>query len=211
MASAIDTTGEAGRRRGRLGRRDHSAPERILAAAIDVFGTFGFTKSTILEISARAHVSKPLFYRHYQNKQEVFEAAIERVFEEWHETLAARVRDEAVDTADSIRILFVGMLEYGRARPFLSRLLTRDSQLMLSTQSDAWDRACRALRALLGDILRRGIEVGRVRSDLPIEHMADLLTEIHFAYANRQLLSGTRVDADLADSLVEGMLGGISP
>ena len=58
---------------------------------------------------------------------------------------------------------------------------------------------------------RDGVETGEVRSDLPIEHMADILTEIHFAYANRQLTTGLIVSADLADSIVSSMLGGVRP
>jgi AcrR family transcriptional regulator len=191
------------------GRKDHSARDRILTAAIEVFGSFGFTKSTIQEIASVAHVSKPLFYRHYRNKQEIFEAAVDQVFSEWHKTLVERVDAGAGGAADSIQLLFVGMLEYGRARPFLNRLLTRDSQLLLASQSNAWDRACRALQQFIEQILQTGIEAGEIRRDLPAEHMADLLTEIHFAYANRELLTGNTIDSSFAASLVAGMLSGI--
>ena len=44
-----------------------------------VFGTYGFSKSTVQEIAATALVSKPLFYRQFKNKQDVFEAVIEQV------------------------------------------------------------------------------------------------------------------------------------
>jgi AcrR family transcriptional regulator len=188
---------------------DHPARERIVAAAIEVFGTFGFSKSTIQEIATAARVSKPLFYRLYRNKQDVFAAAVDHVFSEWHAELRERVDRAAGGTAGALRVLFVGMLEYGRARPFLNRLLTRDSQLLLSTQGEVWDRACLELRQLIEAMLREGIEAGEVRDDLPVTHMADLLTEIHFVYANRQLITGTAVEPVFAASLVESMLGGV--
>ena len=46
--------------------RSAGARHRILAAATRVFGTYGFSKSTVQEIAAAAHVSKPLFYRHFR-------------------------------------------------------------------------------------------------------------------------------------------------
>ena len=192
MASAFRADSEA---------QTHPARERIVAAAIQVFGNFGFTKSTIQEIAATAHVSKPLYYRHFRNKQAVFEAAVDRVFSEWRGALVKRLEESSGGTKVALRVLFLGMLDYGRAHPFLNRLLTRDAQLLLSTQGDAWDRACLELQRLIEEILTEGIETGEVRSDLPVEHMADLLTEIHFAYANRQLLRGAIVELDFAASL----------
>jgi len=192
------------------GARESPAYERIVAAAIEVFGTFGFVKATIQEIAAAAHVSKPLFYRNFDNKQHVFEVVVDRVFTQWRQALVDAVARTEGDTAQTLRVLFLSLLEYGRARPLLNRLLTRDSQLLLSTQSDVWDRACRALQQLIEQILTRGIEAGDVRSDLPVEAMADLLTEINFAYAKRQLATGIAIETDHAEALAACMLDGVT-
>lgn len=181
--------------------RESAARRRILAAAIHVFGTHGFAKSTIQEIAAAAHVSKPLFYRHFENKHDVFEAVIERVFADWHEAMTERVARAEGETFAALRALFVESLEYAQARPLLNRLLTRDSQNLLSTQSGVWDRAVRALRALMEQVLRRGVEVGEVRTDVPVGPMADLLTEISFVYTNRQLHTGAAIDGSFAENL----------
>lgn len=190
--------------------RHRSARERILAAAIQVFGTYGFTKSTVQEIAAAAHVSKPLFYRHFKNKQDVFEVVIERVFDDWHEAMAEQVARTDGTTAEALRVLFVGALEYAQARPLLNHLLARDSQLLLSTQSDVWDRACGAMRSLIEQILRRGSEAGEVRTDVPVEHMADLLTEINFVYTNRQLHTGLAIGSALAEDVARCMVGAVA-
>jgi len=190
-------------------RHESPAHDRIVAAAIEVFGTYGFAKATIQEIAAAAHVSKPLFYKHFKNKQDVFERVVERVFSDWRQALIAEVERTPGGAAETLRVLFVTALEYGRARPLLSRMLTRDSQLLLSTQSDVWDRACSALRELVEGILRRGIEAGEIRSDLPIEYMADTLTEIHFAFANRQILGGMAIEPERSAAIAACMLDGV--
>lgn len=190
--------------------RESVAVRRILAAAVQIFGTFGFNKSTVQEIAAAAHVSKPLFYRHFKNKQDVFEAVIEQVFDDWHEAMAEQVAHTKGTTADALRALFVGALEYAQARPLLNHLLTRDSQLLLSTQSDVWDRACEALHQLIAQILRRGLDAGEVRGDIPVEHMADLLTEINFVYTNRQLHTGMAIGDTLADDVSRCLYGAVA-
>lgn len=190
--------------------RESAALPRILAAAIQVFGTYGFSKSTVQEIAAAAHVSKPLFYRQFKNKQDVFEAVIEQVFSEWHAAMTEEVARTGGTTEEALRALFVGMLEYGEARPLLNHLLTRDSQLLLSTQSGVWDRACGAMRDLIAQILRRGIEAGEVRGDVPVDHMADLLTEINFVYINRQLHTGMAIGDELAENVARCLVGAVS-
>ncbi|MBJ17904.1 MAG: hypothetical protein CL933_00635 [Deltaproteobacteria bacterium] len=191
--------------------RESPARSRILVAAIQVFGTYGFSKSTVQEIAAAAGVSKPLFYRHFKNKQVVFEVVVERVFSDWHEAITEHVARADGTTVEALRVLFHGALEYAQARPFLNHLLARDSQLLLSTQSGIWDRACQALRSLIEQILRRGIEAGEVRSDVCVEHMADLLTEINFVYTNRQLHMGTAIETDLAEDIARCMFAAVTP
>ena len=178
---------------------------RILAAATGVFGTYGFTKSTIQEIAAAAHVSKPLFYRHFRNKQHVFEHVVEHVFTEWREAIAASVERCEEGTEGELRVLFLDSLEYGRTNLLIGKLLTRDSQFLITTQSDVSDRACAELQRLIEGVLARGVAAGEVREDLPVTHMADLLMEVHFAYANRQLVRGAAIPAALARSVVASM------
>ena len=168
--------------KGRAARdgAENGSRRRILAAASQVFGTYGFGKSTVEDIAAAARVSKPLFYRQFKNKHDVFEAVIEQVFGEWHDAMTEQVERTTGSTAETLRALFVGVLRYAQARPLLNHLLARDSQLLLSTQSSVWTRACAALRDLIEQILRRGIVAGEVRTDIPVEQMADLLTVIRF-------------------------------
>jgi len=190
--------------------QENVARQRILAAAIQTFGIYGFSKSTVQEIATAAHVSKPLFYRQFKNKQDVFEAVIEQVFNDWLEAMTEQVAQSEGTTAEALRAIFVGELEYAQARPFLNRLLTRDSQLLLSTQSDVWHRACDSLRELIAQILRRGIEAGEVRADVPVEHMADLLTEINFVYTNRQLETGVGIGSELAENISRCLFGAVA-
>ena len=142
-------------------------------------------------------------------RRELFEAVVDRVFTQWREALVAELDRVGGGTAEGLRTLFVAGLAYGRARPLLSRLLTRDSQLLLSTSSDAWDRACDAFRELVAGLLEAGVARGEIRGDLPVAAMADLLTETHFAFANRQILSGNAIEPERIEAIVACILDGI--
>ena len=182
---------------------------RIVTAAMEVFGRLGFGKTTVQDIVAAAQVSRPLFYRRFRNKQDVFEVVLDQLITEWNETLVDEVSRASGGTAGALRILHEASLEYGRARPLFHRLLTRDTQLLLSTQSAVLDRGAAALRHLIEEILRRGAGSGEVRSDVEIEHMADLLTEIHIAYTDRVVITGAPLDPALAEGILECTLRGV--
>lgn len=187
----------------------NTADRRLVAAAMEVFGRLGFSKTTVQDIVAAAQVSRPLFYRRFRNKEHVFEVVVDQLLSEWNETLVDEVSRASGGTAGALRVLHEVSLEYGRARPLFHRLLTRDTQLLLSTQSEVLDRGSAALRHLIGEILRRGASSGEVRADLQIEHMADLLTEIHVAYTDRVVITGAPLDPLLSEGILECMLRGV--
>ncbi len=182
---------------------------RLVAAAMEVFGRLGFSKTTVQDIVAAAQVSRPLFYHRFRNKEHVFEAVVDQLMIEWNETLFHEVSRASGGTAGALRVLHEVSLEYGRARPLFHRLLTRDTQLLLSTQSEVLDRGSAALRHLIEEILRRGVRSGEVRTDVEIEHMADLLTEIHVSYTDRVVITGAPLDPALTEGILECMLRGV--
>jgi len=49
---------------------------RILAAAFECFCEFGYEKSSMKRIAARAGVSQPLLHHHFGTKEQLVEAAI---------------------------------------------------------------------------------------------------------------------------------------
>ena len=183
--------------------------QRILAAATEVFGEVGFYKATIQDIVAQAGVSRPLFYRRFTDKTHVFEVVVDRLMTEWNETLVDEVSRAPGGAAGALRVLHEASLEYGRARPLFHLLLTRDTQLLLTTETDVIERGTRALHHLIEEILRRGVEAGEVRVDVGIDHIADFLTEIHLAYSDRVVIDDASLDPSLSEGILACMLTGV--
>ena len=182
---------------------------RILAAATEVFGEVGFYKATIQDIVAQAGVSRPLFYRRFTDKTHVFEVVVDRLITEWNETLVDEVSRSSGGAAGALRVLHEASLAYGLARPLFHLILTRDTQLLLATAGDVIERGSSALRRLIEEILRRGVEAGEVRADVAIEHIADLLSEIHLAYSDRVVIDDAPLAPALSDGILACMLTGV--
>ena len=90
--------------------------ERILDAALDLFADRSFEGATTREIAARAGVSQPSLNYHFRTKDELWQAAVDRLFAELDAALLGRV--------DGLR--GVDDRHDGQARhPRLHRLLRR--------------------------------------------------------------------------------------
>ncbi len=182
--------------------RDTAAYRRILAAAEAHFGTLGFQKATVVEIASSAQVSKPLVYRYFKSKEHLYEVVISQLVEGWNEELLAELSFSTAasseasgpasgDTvAEALRRMHRVSLDFARQRPLLRGLLAKEGRLLLASYSDIVERTNATLKAQIEQCLQAGIEAGEVRLNLPVDAMADAVTEIHLAYVER-IVSGT--------------------
>jgi len=93
--SATDRSGtqEGGRWAGQAPRRARSEAtrERILAAAIELFGERGFAATGIEALCQRADVARTAIYWHFGSKEGLVAPAMERVASEWIEEIEKAV------------------------------------------------------------------------------------------------------------------------
>jgi AcrR family transcriptional regulator len=61
--------------------RDAARRRVILDAARDCILKFGYAKSSLEDIAKQAAVSRPLIYRKFKSKEEIFGAVLEDLFE----------------------------------------------------------------------------------------------------------------------------------
>ncbi len=102
-----------GRARARTWTSTSATKEKVLDAAVEVFGEHGFTAATMAEIVERSGVSVGSIYHHFGGKTEVFNA----IWEDFVGLLRSRV-DEVVQAArqggetDGFELFVVGTREY---------------------------------------------------------------------------------------------------
>ena len=61
--------------------RDALRRRAILDAALSCFVQFGYAKTSLDDIARRANLSRPLLYRKFRNKEDIFGAVYDDVFE----------------------------------------------------------------------------------------------------------------------------------
>ena len=187
----------------------------ILEAAEKLFGTHGFQKVTMGDIAAAANVSRPLLYRYFRDKEGLLNAVVERILREWNEVLTAEAARKTPGTAHTVRLVLVASIEFARGSEVLRGLLGRDSRQALDDYSDVIDRGSDMLRGLMREILFAGVERGDVRSDLDLDDLSHVVSEVFLAYADHIVrgedkLSERRIEAIL-ETLLHGFIATPSP
>lgn len=99
-----------------------NARQRILAAAFECFCEFGYEKSSMKRIAARAGVSQPLLHHHFESKERLLQSAIEEMAADMFSTAfdqipQPRSAPERLDAA--VELLYRLFVDNERAGTFM--------------------------------------------------------------------------------------------
>ena len=86
--------------------------DRIVQAALEVFGEYGYEKATIAQIVERAGSSKGGFYHHFEGKKQVLEEISSRFYGEIIDMYNQMLNDTEQDTIYILNHVFSNMNEY---------------------------------------------------------------------------------------------------
>lgn len=210
MAIRKRSPGDAAAPSGRPRAAQRRRREAILEAAENVFGERGYQKTGMSDVAIAADVSRPLLYRYFRDKAGLLAAVVERVLTEWNDVLVAEAARATPSTSHTIRLVLIASLEFARNRQVLHGLLARDSKQALTDAGDVITRGSDMLRRLIRDVLAEGVRRGDVRSDLDLDDLAHVVSEVFLAYADHviqgdQTLGERRVKAIL-ETLLHGFI-----
>ena len=99
---------------------------QLLDTALNFFSDKGFDRTTTKEIAAAAGVTEAIVFRHFPNKQALYQAVLEQQsdcegFQQWMEE--ARQRMERNDDEGLMRAIAEAVLEQYRSDPRMERLM----------------------------------------------------------------------------------------
>lgn len=146
--------------------RGTSAPEtasreRLLDAAVELFGERGYAATGIGAICDRAGLAKTALYHHFGNKEGLLAEVIERVEGAWIEELQKQVY-QAHEVEQRIDVLLEGWARIAQESPHLWRLpivagleQAEHSPRIRAALAKAWDRAERAIAEGIEDSIGR--------------------------------------------------------
>jgi AcrR family transcriptional regulator len=111
-------------------RSADSTREAILDAALDVFSERSFEGATTREIATRAGVTQPLLNYHFSSKDELWRAAVDRLFATLNDALGARAAGlRGVDEVTTQKLLVREFVHFSARYPQLHRIITAESKI----------------------------------------------------------------------------------
>ena len=111
-------------------RRDRGAEmrERILHAALECFGAFGFAGTSTRAVADRAGISHPLLIYHFQSKEQLWRSTMGGVIERYRTELQARLDRVGVDDPRAgLQAFIENFVEFSARTPQLHRIMTQQS------------------------------------------------------------------------------------
>jgi AcrR family transcriptional regulator len=178
-------------------QRSTNTRSRLLRAAAEVFDRDGFAGSSLVEVCARAGVSKGALYCHFRSKEALGVAIIEEQSLLWH-----RLRDEqlAVEPSPTQALIAVSFEFVRRLDTDLtvrvSAKLLREAvffDVVAAAQVVGWIAVVRELLALAG-------ERGELRAGVNVRHAAEQIVAelLGLQFVAQALSGGTDLSTRLA-------------
>jgi len=184
---------------------------RILESAARCFARNGYRRTRFEDIAAGAGVSRALVYAYFESKENLLRSVCASLLEGWREAVEPAFAREA-DPARALRAMIASTLHYARTRPLLTALLGDDQRLVLMSPAALSRRAIDTWRALLVDLLERGVAAGVLREGLDVEAAADVLRAMQLGLIDRMHRPGGPVTLDReahVDAAVEILMQGL--
>jgi AcrR family transcriptional regulator len=147
-------------------RTDEETRQRILRVAMTFFLAHGFSRVTMDEIARELGMSKKTLYQHFESKERLMLAGVDRFFLDIQAGVEAILRDDSLSYPEQVGrfVLFMGS--------YLSRA---ERSAILDVRRSAprvWEQILERRRRIIfdqfGGLIRAGIAAGMVRADLDV-------------------------------------------
>lgn len=156
----------------RRDRRKLELQNRIIEAAEALFETRGYDQTKVSEICEQADVAYGTFFNHFPEKRDVLRALADRSVRTVTEGL-----EELAKQPGSIEDLLITLFEgsaraYGELGPMRRDLIGRIQAISFAEAPEDSDRR---FHAAFERFLDEAVARGKVRADVPVETLADVL------------------------------------
>ncbi len=193
-------TREAGQR-----RRGETLAQAICAATLEELRGAGYSGFTVEGVAARARTGKASIYRRWPDKAKLVAEAVSRAIPHVEGTTLAQELPDSVSTRDALVMMFQTVAA-GASRMATDSLrcviaeVTRNPGLSQAMYTSVVCPRQRSLR----DLLERGMRIGDVRADAPV----DLITELIPGLMMKRLVLRTEplLDQKTVDTLVNEII-----
>ncbi len=161
--------------------RSVEARQKILDIAARLFSSVGYANTSLSQVAKEAHVSKALIFWHFENKEQLFRAALQQSLEPYFINVVSDLDD--LGEVDQIRKLIDLYFEFVSTHLYSVKLVL---SLLLRDEKHPDDVVARigelfrVYRSLLADIIESGRNKGVFRSAVkPTEDAALIMAALN--------------------------------
>lgn len=197
---------EGGPRRGRpVGDREAKRIE-LLTAGLKVIAEEGFGGASLRKVARRAgHTTGAVAY-YFENKEQLFAAIIEHLFDRFDETL------DPAKESDDLRQRFKYWLELNSDSSIWAAGFQLLAQARLEPAlADIYQRRYARYREISAQRLAKEQRAGLIRNDIPADILADLLSALGDGWATMQPIEPARFAPERVDRLLDALILQLSP
>lgn len=115
------------RPRSRASKRGDDVRERILNAALECFGAFGFEGTSTRAVADRADVTHTLVLYHFKTKEQLWIATIDAALSSYANVMTKHIENSPPTAAGRLRTFIEQFIRMSAARPQIHRILTMES------------------------------------------------------------------------------------
>ncbi|MHC3003276.1 TetR/AcrR family transcriptional regulator [Gordonia sp. GN26] len=163
--------------------------DRLVTAARELLGIRG-ADATIEEIAERAEVSRATFFNYFPSKDDLVGALYAELMSVFGRVVDAMLR-RPVSTHDRVVGVFIDFAQSSVADPDYMRVVTGEIE-RLATASEGLGERSHLFTAQVQRLLEPGLEQGDLRTDHPVEFLAQMVAAIYLS-----TMRYWRIDPDL--------------
>lgn len=203
--------------RPRYDKLDPERRQRILDAAIAEFAAHGFEQASYNQIIENAGISKGAMYYYFEDKADLFVTVLEHVASDKLRFMAELEFDpaDAEPFWDALRRVSRRMIELALEQPALYRLGRLFADMKPGALGERGEELMANAGSLTIDVLRRGQEIGAVRTDVDTGLLAMLVISVDMTLDRWWAASHTELDdsyiADFLELWIQTMKRLIEP
>jgi AcrR family transcriptional regulator len=179
----------------------------LVDAALELFNTNGYEKTTISDIVKKVGVAQGLFYYYFKNKEEVLNEIVERYIV----ILTTNIKNikEKADLSPQTKLerIFNFLFSVASEQEVLALYIHQEANINTKLE----DKMMRELIPLLGDIIQQGVSEGVFDTLYPYETGAVILSGVNTLFKFQEYVSNSGLMEDrntkVSEDIIAKMLG----
>lgn len=176
--------------------------EQVFSVALEIFGKYGYKKSTLEDIAGELNMTKSGLYRYFKDKRDLYEQAVSFGLKKWQQTSVGAIIGDDDPCSQVTQYAIAGMTYLEKDVNFRNVLLNDPAIFPLNTKEDQFASINQESMNILKDILKRGIEAGRFRN-VDIDYTVSFMYSVYVMFIIR---SYVKSDIDLGGNTIHNAL-----